>query len=82
MIPNCQKHPWFSRIKEAALKTSLVTVLVTIVLSLGVWMFFYVTTPGTPLTLPETTVVVGACAPVVVLGKFLWARLRKKERLL
>jgi hypothetical protein len=55
---------------------------VTIVLSLGVWMFFYVTTPGTPLTLQETTVVVGACAPVVVLGKFLWARLSKKERLL
>ena len=68
--------------KEAALKTSLATVLVTIVLSLGVWMFFYVTTPGTPLTLPETMVVVGACAPVVLLGKYLWARLRKEERLL
>jgi hypothetical protein len=68
--------------KEAALKTSLATVLVTIVLSLGVWMFFYVTTPGTPLTLPETMVVVGACAPVVLLGKCLWARLRKEERLL
>lgn len=63
------------------MKTSLAIVLVTIVLSLGVWMFFYVATPGMPLTLPETIVVVGACAPVVFLGKFLWARLRKNEGL-
>jgi hypothetical protein len=63
------------------LKTSLATVLVTIALALAAWMFFYVTTPGTPLTLPETLVIVGTCAPVVLLGKFLWARLRKNERM-
>ena len=51
----------------------------TAVLSLAVWTFFYALTPETPLTPPETLVVVGACAAVVLLGRRAWSRLRRKR---
>ena len=46
-----------------------------LVLSLGVWMFFYLS-PGAPLDASETAVVVGVCALVVFVLRWAWARVR------
>lgn len=51
-----------------------------ILLSLATWAFFYVLTPSTPLTPAETLVVVGACAAVVFLGRWVWFSLRRPRR--
>ena len=57
------------------LKGSLVVTLAIIGLSLAVWFFFYVT--SAPLALGETTVVVGLCAVIVLIGKWIWSRFAK-----
>jgi hypothetical protein len=55
-------------------------VLVAItVLSLGVWSLFYVLTPGQPLEAGETLVVVGACALLVLLARWLLGRRGRPE---
>jgi hypothetical protein len=60
---------------------ALPSVLVpTIVLSLAAWVFFYVLAPGTPLTPAETLVVVGLCAGVVLLAKWIWSFLRRPRQ--
>jgi hypothetical protein len=46
-------------------------------LSLVVWLGFYVVTPDTPLTPPETAVVVGASAGVAFGVRWTWTRWRK-----
>lgn len=46
-----------------------------LVLSLAVWVFFYLS-PGAPLDAGETAVVVGVCAGAVFVARWLWARLR------
>jgi TIR domain len=60
-----------------ALKEALVTTLVIIASSLLVWLFFYLVSPEAPLTLAETTVVVGMCLAVVLSVKWVWIRLRR-----
>jgi hypothetical protein len=54
---------------------SLAVVFTILALSLAIWFFFYV--ESAPLTAAETTVVVGICAVVVLLGKWIWGRLTK-----
>lgn len=60
------------------MKTSLSTAVVIVVVSLAAWAFFYVTTG--PLTPPETMVVVGLCALVVISAKWLWTKLRNAKK--
>lgn len=55
------------------------TFVATVILSLVVWISFYIATPDTPLNLSETTVVVGACAVVVLCCKWIGARFRKSH---
>jgi hypothetical protein len=50
-----------------------------VILSLVVWISFYIATPDTPLNLSETTAVVGACAVVVLCCKWIGARFRKSH---
>jgi hypothetical protein len=57
------------------MKASAGTLAVILVLSLGVWMYFYVS-PGAPLNASETAVVVGVCAGAVFLARWIWARFR------
>ena len=64
---------------RAALKASLGTTVAIIALSLAVWVFFYVVSPGEPLTPGETSVVVGVCAVIVLSAKWIWARLHKAK---
>jgi hypothetical protein len=59
-------------------KTSFGTLVLIIVLSLAAWVFFYLTTGQ--LKAPETMVVVGFCALVVISAKWLWAKLRKTKK--
>lgn len=58
------------------MKASAVTLAVILALSLGVWVFFY-SSPGAPLNASETAVVVGACAGIVSLGRWIWGRIRR-----
>jgi hypothetical protein len=58
------------------MKGSPATLAVILVLSLGVWTYFYLS-PGAPLNAAETAVVVGACAGAVLLVRWAWGRLRK-----
>lgn len=58
------------------MKASAGTLAAILVLSLGVWTFFYLS-PGAPLNASETAVVVGACSGAVVLGRWIWSRLRR-----
>lgn len=60
------------------MKNSVGTAFVIIVLSLVAWVFFYLTSG--PLQAPETMVVVGFCACVVIAAKALWTRLRKPKK--
>ena len=62
--------------EEAVLKRSQATVVSIVVLSLGVWYFFYVVS-GVPLTLEETVLVVGISALVVLAARRMWSRLRE-----
>jgi len=57
-------------------KASAGTLAIILLLSLGVWTYFYLS-PGAPLNGSETAVVVGACAGAVVVARWLWGRLRK-----
>ncbi|MFQ5946404.1 MAG: hypothetical protein ACE5NC_09190 [Anaerolineae bacterium] len=61
------------------MKPSVGTLAAIIALSLGVWMLFYTLTPETPLTPPETLVIVGACAAIVLLGRWIWSRLQPRR---
>ncbi len=58
------------------MKSSVGALAATVILALAIWTFFYVVTPDTPLTPPETLVVVGASAVVVLAARWLWSRLR------
>ena len=58
------------------MKASAGTLAVILLLSLGVWTYFYLS-PGAPLNASETAVVVGACAGAVVVARWLWGRWRK-----
>jgi hypothetical protein len=56
-------------------KASAGTLALVLVLSLGVWTYFYLSS-GPPLNASETAVVVGVCAGAVFLARWVWARLR------
>jgi hypothetical protein len=58
-------------------KVSAGTLVVITALALGIWTFFYVFTPSTPLDGAETFVVVGVSAVLVLGAKWVWARLRR-----
>jgi hypothetical protein len=51
------------------------TSVVIFALTLGVWTFFYIYTPEAPLTVRDTTVVVGICAALVLAVKWIGRRL-------
>jgi hypothetical protein len=60
-------------------KPAFATIVTIVVASLAVWVFFLVMTPGAPLTPPETLVVVGACAAIVLGVKWIWSRIRPRR---
>lgn len=60
------------------MKTSLNTAVLIILASLAAWIFFYLTTG--PLQAPETMVVVGLCALIVISVKWLWAKVRGSRK--
>ena len=60
------------------MKTSFGAAFLILVLSLAAWVFFYLTTGQ--LKAPETMVVVGFCAIVVISAKWLWAKLHKAKK--
>jgi len=55
---------------------STATMLAAIVVSLGIWTFFY--EQNMPLTTSDTVVVVGASLVAVLFVKWVWARIRNK----
>ncbi len=61
------------------MKGSAGTLAIILGLSLGVWTFFYLS-PGTPLNAAETSVVVGACAGVVLFGRWIWGRFHRTSK--
>ena len=58
------------------MKGSFVTTAIIFILSLAIWVFFYIWSQR--LDKSETTVVVGFCIVVVLSGKWLLARISKK----
>ncbi len=60
------------------MKGSRVTVVVILILSLAIWMFFEIYSKG--LDKAEIAVVVGFSIVVVLAGKWLWTRIFKKEK--
>ena len=62
------------------MKASAGLLVPIIALSLAAWAFFYVLTPGEPLTPAETLVVVGICAGIVLLGRWIWFSFRRSRR--
>jgi hypothetical protein len=58
-------------------KSSIGTLAAVVILSLAVWAMFYVLTPDAPLAPPETAVVVGASAVVVLGIRWIWSWLHK-----
>lgn len=59
------------------MKPSPGTLVAIVILSLAVWVFFYVMTPGAPLAAGDTIIVVAVSALLVLGGKWIWARLLK-----
>ena len=70
------RKPKTKKMKWKGAPPELLTLALSVILSLAIWMFFSVFTPDAPLTSPEMAVVVGACAAVVFGGKWIWSRLR------
>jgi hypothetical protein len=64
--------------------TSVITGVVIFALTLIIWAFFYIMTPGEPLAFNDTLIVLGACAAAVFIlkwmGKWLWGRLTRDDR--
>lgn len=61
------------------MKASAGTLAAVLVLSLGVWTAFFLAMPESPLTPPETLVVVGVCGVAVVGARWILARLRGRR---
>lgn len=59
------------------MKTPVVATTI-LILSLAIWTYFYMV--GLPLGVPETLVVVGICAVLVMLVKFVLGRFRKRPQ--
>jgi uncharacterized membrane protein YccC len=53
--------------------------MATVALALGVWIFFYVLYPEMPLDSADMLVVVAGCAAVVVVAKWAWRYLPKRN---
>jgi uncharacterized membrane protein YccC len=53
--------------------------LATVALALGVWTFFYVLDPEMPLDSADMFVVVAGCAAVVVVAKWAWKQLPRRN---
>jgi NhaP-type Na+/H+ or K+/H+ antiporter len=70
--------PQGADVEETRLRESALTVLVILVFTLSVWVFFYVMTPATPLTIRETTVLVGVCTIVVLLLRWVASRICRR----
>jgi hypothetical protein len=58
-------------------KVSTVLVGMILALSVAVWTLLYLLTPGDPLTPPETLVIVGVCAALVLLARWIWSCILK-----
>ena len=54
------------------MKTSAALLGAILALSVGVWTFFYFLAAGEPLAPPETLVIVGISAAVVVCVRWVW----------
>ena len=63
--------------RETDLKGTIATTFVIIVLSLGIWLFFYLA--SMPLDASSTMVVVGICIALVYAGKFIWSRMCRRK---
>jgi hypothetical protein len=65
--------------KTAGLRASLLTMVAISVLSLAVWVFFYIAQPGQPLTTAETIIVLAICSVLVLSAKRIWVRLHNRS---
>jgi hypothetical protein len=61
-------------------KSSAVLVGMILALSVAVWTLLYLLTPGDPLTPPETLVIVGACAALVLVARWIWSCILRVRR--
>lgn len=59
------------------MKTSAVVTGIILALSVAVWTLLYLLTPGGPLTPPESLVVVGISAAVVLVTRWVWSWIAK-----
>jgi hypothetical protein len=59
------------------MKASAGTLVAIIVLSLAVWTAFRLWVPGPPLDGAETMIIVGVCAGLVLVARFIVSRLRR-----
>ena len=55
------------------MKTSAVLVGTILAVSAAVWTLLFLLTPGDPLTPPETLVIVGVCAALVLVARWIWS---------
>jgi uncharacterized membrane protein len=55
------------------MKTSGALLVAILALSVVVWTLVFLLTPGDPLNPAETLVIVGVCAGVVLLARWLWS---------
>ena len=65
-----------TKCEVVVLKGSVATVVATLVLSLGGWAVFYFL--GAPLKPPETVVLVGVCAGLILIVKWVIGAVSKK----
>jgi hypothetical protein len=61
----------------AGSKKPVLTTIVVLGLSLATWLFFYL--ESLPLSLSETTVIVGGWLVVVLVGKWVWLGLLRRK---
>jgi hypothetical protein len=54
-------------------KASAVVVGMILAVSAAVWALLFLLTPGDELTPPETLVIVGACAALVLVARWVWS---------
>lgn len=64
---------------EEPMKVPIKVTIITAVLTLATWMFFYIVTPAVPLGAIATTVVVGFWLVIVLIFRWLYLKMRKKK---
>ena len=61
------------------MKKHATTIVMILLLSLSIWVIFYILTPSAPLSMAETLVMVGFSAIIVISLKWFYNTLFQKE---